>query len=98
MWFTIRLLVLVGVAALAALFPCSYVGELKDERFPEKKGPVYCTHFSACNVMLTTDRAEIRMLGKTLEALINEKVRTTVVSLTEQQILQAGIGESSFCI
>lgn len=66
--------------------------------FQEKKGPVYCTHFSAYNVMLTTDRAEIRMLGNTLKALINEKVRTTIASLTEQQILQAGIGESSFRI
>jgi len=48
--------------------------------------------------MLAEDRAEIRMLGNTLKALINEKVRTTIVSLTEQQILQAGIGESSFRI
>lgn len=88
-----------GSACTAALVPCSYLGELEDERFPEKKkGPVYCTHFSAYNVMLTTDRAEIRMLGNTLKALINEKVRTTIVSLTEQQILQAGIGESSFRI
>lgn len=37
-------------------------------------------------------------VGNTLEALINEKVRTTVVSFTEQEILQAGIGESSFHI
>lgn len=50
------------------------------------------------NVMLAEDRAEIRMLENTLEVLINEKVRKTVVSLTEQQILHAGIGENSFYV
>lgn len=48
--------------------------------------------------MLAEDGAEIRMLGNMLKALINEKVRTTVVSLTEQQILHASIVENSFCI
>lgn len=54
--------------------------------------------FLYINVMLTEDRAEIRMLGNMLKALINEKVRTTVVSLTEQQILHASIAENSFCV
>lgn len=54
--------------------------------------------FLYINVMLAEDRAEIRMLGNKLKALINEKVRTTVVSLTEQQILHASIAENSFCV
>lgn len=54
--------------------------------------------FFVYNVMLAEDRAEIRMLENTLEVLINEKVRKTVVSLTEQQILHAGIGENSFYV
>lgn len=54
--------------------------------------------FLYINVMLAEDRAEIRMLGNMLKALINEKVRTTVVSLTEQQILHASIAENSFCV
>ena len=46
--------------------------------------------------MLAEDRAEIGMLENTLKVLMNEKVRNTVVSLTEQQILHAGIAENSF--
>jgi len=38
------------------------------------------------------------MLENTLEVLINEKVRKTVVSLTEQQMLHAGIVENSFYV
>lgn len=48
--------------------------------------------------MLTEDRAEIRILEKTLKVLINEKVGNVAVSLTEQQILHAGKGENSFYI
>lgn len=50
------------------------------------------------DVMLTEDRAEIRMLENTLKVLINEKVRNTVVSLMEQQILHAGLAENSFYV
>ena len=48
------------------------------------------------NVKLAEDRAEIGMLENTLKVLISEKVRNTVVSLTEQQIPHAGIVENSF--
>lgn len=50
------------------------------------------------NVMLAEDRAEFRMLENTPKVLITEKVRNTVVSLTEQQILHASIVENSFYV
>ena len=53
--------------------------------------------FFVYNTMLAEDSWN-QMLENTLEVLINEKVRKTVVSLTEQQMLHAGIVENSFYV
>lgn len=66
--------------------------------FKWKQSLLYKKPFFVYNVMLAEDRAEIGMLENTLKVLINEKVRNTVVSLTEQQILHAGIAENSFYV
>lgn len=66
--------------------------------FKGKQSLPYKKPYFVYNVTLAEDRAEIRMLENTLKVLINEEVRNTVVSLTEQQILHAGIGETSFYV